>query len=410
MISGAGCLLLAVALTGFLGQLGGLLATRGLLRPRWRLDPAHGAAAHEPAGLAGGPRISVCVPARDEAACIAACVGSLSRQSWADREIIVVDDHSSDGTAEIVAALAAADPTIRLIRSAPLPEGWGGKCHALHQAVAASTGEILLFVDADTVHHPGALATVAREMEGAGGGTGAVDLLVVLGGQQVGTLWERIINPVFWGYVFQLLNPAACEDPSKPEDILGNGQFAAFRRGAYLRAGGHAAVADVVIEDVALAKRAKAAGARCRLRLGPLLTQTRMYRSFGEVWRGFSKNVAVVRAGSARDAVLFLIANGFMFHAELWPWIGLGIGIGGGVGYGGAVAALAAGQIACVWGRRFLIYREVCRPEGLERSPALYLLQPVGSLLAGLIHLNAIRVGYLRRGVWKGRALPQRII
>lgn len=401
------CLLLAVALTGFLGQLGGLWMTKNLLRPRWRLDPA-GDPAGDPAAARAAPRISVCVPARDEAVCIAACVGSLSRQTWADREIIVVDDHSSDGTPEIVAALAADDPTIRLIRSAPLPAGWGGKCHALHQAAGASTGEILLFVDADTVHHPGALAAVAREMEGAGG-AGAADLLVVLGGQQVGTLWERIINPVFWGYVFQLLNPAACEDPSKPEDILGNGQFAAFRRDVYLKAGGHAAVADVVIEDVALAKRAKAAGARCRLRLGPSLTQTRMYRSFGEVWRGFSKNVAVVRAGSARDVVLFLIANAFMFHAELWPWIGLGIGIGGGVDYG-AVAALAAGQIACVWGRRFLIYRDVCRPEGLERSPALYLLQPVGSLLAGLIHLNAIFLGYTRRGTWKGRALPQRII
>ena len=238
-------------------------------------------------------------------------------------------------------------------------------------------------------------------MEGADG-AGAVDLLVVLGGQQVGTLWERIINPVFWGYVFQLLNPAACEDPSKPEDILGNGQFAAFRRDVYLKVGGHAAVADVVIEDVALAKRVKAAGARCRLRLGPEVTQTRMYRSFGEVWRGFSKNVAVVRAGSARDVVLFLIANAFMFHAELWPWIGIGCG--------GAVSALAAGQIACIWGRRFLMYRDVCRPEGLERSPTLYLLQPVGSLLAGLIHLNAIFLGYTRRGMWKGRALPQRII
>lgn len=397
----------ALALTAFALLISALgsLRTRATLSRRWRLDPDPPAPLSPPIPGPDLPMISVCVPARDEAICIADCLASLSAQSWPRREILVVDDHSTDDTGAIIERFAATDPTIRLIRLPPLPEGWGGKCHALHRAVEASSGEILLFVDADTTHHPEALATVARALReptgdgqrGPGDGQG-VDLLVVLSGQRIGTLWERLINPVFWGYVFLFLDPASCEDPAKPDDILGNGQFSAWRRGAYLRAGGHAAVRDVVIEDVALAKLAKRSGARCRLRVGPALTQTRMYRSLGEIWRGFTKNVAVVRPGSRRDAAVFLVLNGFMFLLELWPWIALW--------RGGWVGALALAQIASIFYRRHLLYREIT--DASPWDPLLYLLQPLGSLIASLIHLNSIRAGYLRLGTWKGRALPQR--
>ncbi len=369
------------------GGLGGrLLALRGLrwiFDPRWRLGPA-------PAEARSATRVSVCVPARNEAANILTVLGSLVAQDHDDYEVIVVDDGSDDGTAELVARVAERHPRVRLIQAPSLPTGWTGKNHALHVAVAASTGELLLFVDADTTHHPAAVRTVAVEMDRG------LDVLVVLSGQRVPTVWEQVVNPFFWGFLLSLVDPVAAEDPKRPHQAMGNGQFAAFRRGSYLAAGGHGAVRDRIIEDVALVRVLTGAGARYALRVGPVLTQTRMYRSLGEIWRGFSKNAAFVDpAHRVRDFLLTTTAVALMAQAELWPLVG--------VWFGGWVGVAAALQLGAVWWGRSLIYRKMVVEPVNNR---VLLLQPIGAMIGCAIVLNSLRLGLWGGGAaWKGRAV-----
>lgn len=377
-------LILALVAVGGLG--GRLLALRGLGRifsPRWRLDPA-------PPGSTSDTFVSVCVPARDEAENLPRLLASLRAQDHGAFEVVVVDDGSRDATPDLVRAAAAEDPRIRLVTAPPLPAGWTGKNHALSVAVGATRGEILLFVDADTVHHPAAVRTVACEMDRGR------DVLVVLSGQEVHTLGEQLVNPFFWGFLLSLVDPARAEDPRRPDEAMGNGQFAAFRRGPYLAAGGHGAVRDRTIEDVALVRVLTRTGARYALRVGPALTHTRMYHSLGEVWRGFSKNAAFVDpAHRGRDTALTLVAVGLMAQAELWPLVG--------VWFGGWVAVAAVIQFGCiVWGRSIVHRRLVVHPVPL----GVLLLQPIGAVLGCAVVVNALRLGLGRRGAsWKGRVV-----
>jgi len=382
-VSALDWLLWAIAAGGAGGR---LLALRGLGRvfdPRWRLDPA-------PAGQTSTTPVSVCVPARNEAGNIARLLGSLVAQDHPHLEIVVVDDASEDATATLVAEVAAREPQVRLVRGSGPAPGWTGKNYALHLATQHATGEILLFVDADTYHDVSAVRTVAVEMDRG------LDVLVVLSGQEVPSLAEQVVNPFFWGFLLSLVNPAEAEDPHKPDAAMGNGQFAAFRRGPYLAAGGHGAVRDRTIEDVALVRHLKRAGARYALRVGPRLTQTRMYRSLGEIWNGFAKNAAFVdKAHKPRDAALTLVAVGLMAQAELWPLAGLALG--------GELAILAVVQwVLILWGRS-IVYRKLCvEPVGLLP----YVLQPLGGLAGCLLVLESLRRGLFGRGaVWKGRHL-----
>lgn len=369
------------------GGLGGrLLALRGLGRifdPRWRLDPA-------PVGRTSQTFVSVCVPARDEAHNLPTLLDSLVAQDHAGFEVIVVDDHSSDGTADLVRAYAARDPRVTLVEGGPLRPGWTGKTNALDQAVAHARGEVLLFVDADTCHHVSAVRTVALQMDDG------LDVLVVLSGQRVPTLVEQVVNPFFWGFLLSLVDPAQAEDPRRPDSAMGNGQFAAFRREPYFACGGHGAVRDRIIEDVALVRVLTRAGARYRLRLGPALTNTRMYEDAAAVWRGFSKNAAFVDPHhKGRDAALTLIAVLLMAQAELWPLAG--VALGGGFAVAGILQAAAV-----LWGRSIL-YRKLVVG---RISPVAWVLQPVGGLVGCLIVLNSLRLGLGGRGaIWKGRAV-----
>ena len=236
--------------------------------------------------LIPAPFVSVLVPARNEAANIEACVRSLLDQEYANYELIVLDDQSTDGTAGILAGLTARTSRLRLISGGPLPEGWVGKNWACHQLALAARGDFLLFTDADTRHHPGmlcdalALAVASR-----------ADLLSGMPAQETGSWAEKLAVPMIpWMAHATAPIPLVRLWPFE-FGVNAIGQFMLFRRRAYERIGGHAAVRASVIEDFALPRRVKRFGLRWDLVDASARVRTRMYHSLGEVWDGYTKNL-----------------------------------------------------------------------------------------------------------------------
>jgi glycosyltransferase involved in cell wall biosynthesis len=238
-------------------------------------------------------RVSAIVPARNEEAVIAACVESLAAQKEI-AEILVVDDQSSDRTAEIVRSLSAQYPNVRLLHAAELPPGWVGKNHAVWIGAREARGEWLLFTDADAVHAPvsAAKALLIAAESGAA--------LVSFSPEQVMETWyEKAVIP----YVFtRLSSRVRFTDVNDPKNsaAAANGQFILIRREAYEAVGGHASIAGDVLEDVALAGRVKAAGYRIWFGSGKGIVRVRMYRSFAAMWEGWKKNLYSLMGGNAK--------------------------------------------------------------------------------------------------------------
>ncbi|MGH9710317.1 MAG: glycosyltransferase, partial [Candidatus Acidiferrales bacterium] len=201
------------------------------------------------------PQISAIIPARDEEDNIEASVISLAAQPEII-EVIVVNDQSTDRTGEILARLSKAIPKLKILESTALPVGWVGKNHAVWLGAQAAGCEWLLFTDADTVHLSG---SAHRALEDAGAFQAA---LVSYSPEQImQSLAERALIPFIYCRLARKFDFSRVNDPSLP-DAAANGQFLLIHRGAYEKIGGHRAIADAVLEDVALARHAKQTGFR----------------------------------------------------------------------------------------------------------------------------------------------------
>src|SRR6202521_4444084 len=240
------------------------------------------------------PMISVIVPARNEAACLGACLESLVAQTGVSFEVIVVDDGSTDRTREI----AQSFPGVRVVDPGVLPQGWSGKNNALVAGAKEARGEWLLFTDADTVHRAGSLArgvAEARQQKAA--------LLSYSPQQEVHGLWEKAVMPVIFAELASTYRLSEVSDPASSA-AAANGQYILISREAYDAVGGHAAVATSLLEDVALARLVKRSGRRIFFRYGADAVRTRMYRSFGQLREGWTKNLALLFPSPVRLAVL----------------------------------------------------------------------------------------------------------
>jgi len=226
--------------------------------------------------------VSVIIPARNEAANLGTCLASLVTQAGVDAEIIVVDDNSTDGTADV----ARQFDGVRIVDADPLPPGWSGKCHAMARGASEASGEWLLFTDADTFHLPGSLAAAIAETREFG-----AELLSYSPAQEVETFWEHAVMPVVFAELAETYRPRDICDPASPA-AAANGQYLLITREAYDAVGGHAACAGTLLEDVALARRVKQSGRDIRFRFGGDAVRTHMYRSLDELREGWTKNLA----------------------------------------------------------------------------------------------------------------------
>jgi chlorobactene glucosyltransferase len=232
------------------------------------------------------PMVSVLVPARNEAEKIGLCLSTLAEQDYPNYEVIVLDDGSTDGTWGIAEQWSRTRPDFRAIAGRPLPAGWVGKAHACHQLAQHASGELLLFVDADTMHHRHSIGASVAAMEATG-----ADLLTVIPDQQMESFWERTILPLLHFVTFSYLPLPLVRRNRNPKFAMANGQLMLFKRGVYEAIGGHVAVRTALVEDVWLSRLVKQHGYNLLIMDGGKLVSCRMYASFKQIWEGFSKNL-----------------------------------------------------------------------------------------------------------------------
>lgn len=343
-----------------------------------RLDP-------DPAGPNPSGRVSVVVAARNEEDDLPATLDSLLAQDPADLEIVVVDGGSTDRTQAVIDARA---PRVRRVDEPPLPVGWVGKNWASWTGAAATTGDWLLFLDADVRIHPATVRTVVRWAERERADAATIAPRVEMRG-----FWERLVLPFYIQMVLTYFRAPRVNRPGSSAALL-NGQFLLIRRATYLRLGGHESVRSYVLEDIALARRARAAGLRMRIAQGPDLATTRMYRERAEMFEGLLKNVHGTEFSAPRLVGFLAGLVGFF----LLPLAVLPLGV-----WAGNVPLIAMGAILWV----ALFGKHVAFARAVGASARYGFLYPLAvAYYLRLISVSLVRGLRRQPLLWKGRSYP----
>ncbi len=258
--------------------------------------------------------VSVLVPARNEEAGIAACVESVLANQNVELECIVLDDGSTDRTAEIVRAIAERDGRVRLASAPPLPADWSGKQHACHELSKLASHPVLTFLDADVRLAPDALARMAafREQSGAA-------LVSGFPRQETGTLLEKLVIPLIHFLLLGFLPFSRMRKTVLPGLGAGCGQWFLTTRDAYEQVGGHAhpRVRDSFHDGLQLPRAYRECGLMTDLCDVTDLATCRMYRSAGQVWNGLAKN-AREGLGAPR---LILFSTALLLSGQVLPFV-----------------------------------------------------------------------------------------
>lgn len=338
----------------------------------------------------GSGLVSILIPARNEAGNIAGTVRAALASTGTPVEVLVGDDHSTDGTAEIVSGLAAEDPRLRLVPVPSLPEGWTGKNAACAHLAGQARGGYLLFIDADVTLAPEAAARLAAHAART-----ACDLVSAVPRQRMDSLGERLTVPMIDFLLVGYLPVAAMRASLRPSLGAACGQLILASRTAYVATGGHGGIRTSLHDGVRLPRLFRAQGRRTDLVAGRDLALCHMYAGFREAWAGFSKNahegMATPRALPVWTLLLLL--------GQVVPWLLVAAGLLGGLG--AAAFALAAAALALSLATRTAITLAVREP-----WPSIPL-HPATVLVALAIQWNVL----LRReragaASWKGRTYP----
>lgn len=360
----------------------------------WRLADSADLDAYPSEPPSPAPLVSIILPARNEAAHIEPCMRALLASQYPDFELIVVDDHSTDGTGAIARRIGADDPRVRIVDNPELPPDWFGKQWACHTGAGLARGAILLFTDADTRHGPECLPRAVNAMRERGAA-----LFSVAGQQVMGSFWERVVQP----HIFMLIlaRYGGMESMSRrrePTGKIANGQYLMITRECYDGLGGHAAVRSHVAEDLMLAQTATRHGYSVQMVAGLEHLSTRMYDGLGDLVRGWGKNVwaagrDTLPLGPVGRAILRVTFPAPM----LWELIPVTAALLGAVGF----ASPAVGA----WGTLVYLITAAgwCVPyRGAKTSMWYAWLYPLASLVVGYILIGAAWRG--ARVEWKGRA------
>lgn len=250
------------------------------------------------AGVGGGMRLSVVVPARNEERGLRECLQSLVGQTdvgfclGAEWELIVVDDGSTDRTLDIAKEVAKGRAGVVVMEAPPVDTtergGFTGKNGACWMGAQAARGAWILFTDADTVHEMGDLSRALHEAHKYKAG------MLSYSPRQVVSGWgQRMLMPLVFGELASVYPPKKVSDPGD-RLAAANGQFVMVEREAYFAVGGHRAIGKEILEDVALAERVKRSGQGIRFRYAPEAVSARMYATTAEMVEGWTKNLALL--------------------------------------------------------------------------------------------------------------------
>ncbi len=338
------------------------------------------------------PRVSIVIPARNEARNIASCARSALGADYPRLQVIVVDDHSTDDTGAVASALADEGALI-VTTPPPLPDGWFGKQWACEHGARVADGDIIGFLDADTIQRSDLVPRVVSMMRARGS-----DLLTVAGTQELGSFWEKLLQPqVFAVMLSRFGGTESVNGSRRTQDKIANGQCLFVRRDAYVAMGGHGAVRGKVAEDLALAQLWFRAGRRTTLVLGVDQLSTRMYTSLRELADGWGKNIYAGGIDSMPGGAVGRLLYPLLLHV---PWLtGVVPPIVLVLALAGVLSApwlLWSGIVTAantIWW--FFVYR------GLALSPMYVLLHPLGAAVMLYVSVRAVLRG--RRVRWKER-------
>lgn len=277
------------------------------------------------------PHVSILIPARNEAENIERCLEGLLAQDYPAYDVLVLDDFSTDDTAERVERLMTSHRRLFLVRGVELPSGWAGKAHACWQLAQQAQGEWLLFLDADTLAHaPDLLVTCVAEARRT-----KADLLSTFPQQKIGSLGEALTVPMIFWLLFTLLPIGRVMKDRNPAFVAACGQFLLVRRKAYLDTGGHAAIRSSLHDGLHLARQLKQLGYLVALVDLSALVACRMYHGWAQCWAGFSRNAYQALGSfkalvviSSLELTLFLLpfwffAMGLLSGWPRWTWLAL---------------------------------------------------------------------------------------
>lgn len=335
------------------------------------------------------PRVSVLIPTRNEECNVERCIRSLLTQEYPDFEIIVLDD-SEDRTPDILRSLAS-DSTLHLLTGRPLPPGWIGKSWACHQLANAATGQLLLFTDADTHHHPSMLRDAVTALLAK-----RLAFLSAIPRQELHTWAERLVIPVLPWSLHTFFPMALARRLRLRALATAAGQFMLFRKKAYAVIGGHEGVRGSVVDDVSLAQQVVKAGLPWSLMDGKARISVRMYRTFKEVRDGLSKNLFAV---FGCNLPFFCFVWAWLFWVAWEPPLLVVLRATRALSISAEIvipAALATGLSLLLWVISNLRFR----------IPLIQAaLHPVTMLLLLFIAARSVIWHALGRGTWKDRPL-----
>jgi chlorobactene glucosyltransferase len=346
------------------------------------------------------PKVSVLVPARNEERNIRACVVSLLGQDYPSFEVIVVNDHSEDGTGKILSGLQEEHPELTVLDCEALPAGWTGKNWACHEGYRQAQGELIIFTDADTQHAPQflrkAVAAILQEQ---------ADLLTVIPRFATISLAEKAIMPVLIWLAYSVF-PFALMNRDRLRIVsYSNGAFLMFRREAYRKIGGHAAIRDNVIDDLTLGHRIRQAGMRCVVVNGSAALQCRMYTGMQEIYSGFAKNLFRLFSNSLPTGIAVpLSALCWLFFCSIYS---VPVCAGAvffflrlqGAAMPPVIPVIAGMSILCSFSSFLLVSTHFRYPR------LMAFLYPVNIFLLFTIAMNSIIKTLSGKTDWKGRSL-----
>jgi hopene-associated glycosyltransferase HpnB len=356
---------------------------------------------------AGWPPVAVIVPARDEAAVLPRTLPTLLTQDYPGALVVrLVDDGSSDGTAATARALAARHPdgpAFHVVDAPPPPPGWAGKLHALHQGLVAAgradaadaadaADEMVLFTDADIAHDPGSVRRLVAHAL-----ADRRDLVSVMARLRTRTPWERALVPAFVYFFAQLYPFPRVARPSSGTAAAAGGCVLVTRE-ALERAGGPAAIRGALIDDVALGRLLKRAGARTWLGVAgpePEVRSVRAYPDLASLWDMVARSAYVQLRRSPALLALTVAGLGLVYVVPpVAAVVGLARGRPAPAALGlGAWAAMAASQ------------GPVLRLYGLSRWRGVAL--PAVAALYAAMTVDSARRHHVGRGTpWKDRGAP----